>query len=509
MTKEKTNMSEENAGCWEEITVDRSENRTLYQQLYSQIKTCIETGRLEENSQLPAIRELADRVGVNPATVVKAYELLAEEEYIYKKVGSGSFVAPRQTAGPARQERLTAEEEEKSLEMLGYGQIELNNDINFASATPSSSLFPVEDFKTAINQVLDRDRGEAFTYQKSQGYYPLRQSIAHYFASQGLKVPLEEIQIVSGAQQAIDLLVKIFLDYGEQVLVESPTYPGAISAFQSRAAQIEAIPMEPDGIDTTALESALASGDFRLLYVMTGFHNPTGVCWSKEKKLKVLELAQEYDLLIIEDDCISELAYRGESPLPLKAFDETGRVIYIKSFSKIFMPGLRLAFLTLPEQYRSRLLAAKHATDISSAGLTQRAMDYYFRAGMWENHISKIKKLFRQRFETMLAELESTLIPPVQLVYKPEGGIYFWLQLPLGVAADRFYLAAREKRVALLPGDIFLMNQRERRAKNSFFRLSFAAVTPEEIKTGISRLADIFTELDQDVPQDSGYSPLV
>ena len=489
---------------WESISIERNSSKPIYQQVYNQIKLLILDRRISANSQLPAIRKMANSLDINPATVVKAYEALEEEEYIYKKVGSGSFVAPLQEDNFY----YSSDKEEDSLEMLGYGQVEIDEDINFASATPSSSLFPVEDFKEAINKVLDRDKGEAFTYQKSQGYYPLRESIQSYFNKNGMSIPVNEIQIVSGAQQAIDLLVKIFLDYGDSVLIEEPTYPGAISAFKSRAAEIDTLPTMEDGVDLDLLEDKLSRKNYRLLFTMTSFQNPTGICWSEDKKKRLIELAEQYNLIIIEDDCLSELSYNGKSYLPLKAYDKSGQVIYIKSFSKIFMPGLRLAFLTLPDKYRSKLLAAKHATDISTAGLTQRAMDYYFREGLWEKHLVRIKKLFHERYQLMLNEIRQKLIPPVELVYEPNGGIYFWLKLPTGISAEEFYLAAREYKVALLPGDIFKLNNKpDSSDESSYFRLSFAAVSDAEIKTGISRLKDIFKNMNEN--KDKGYIPLV
>ncbi len=490
---------------WQQLTLDRSKKEPLYQQLYRQIKEGITADELEKNSRLLPIRELAGKLEVNPATVVRAYELLEEEGLIYKRVGSGSFVAP-EAGMPAE---AVSEREQDSLEMLGYGQLDLSGDINFASATPAPSLFPVDDFKIALNHVLERDQGEAFTYQKSQGFYPLRRSIQSYFSRQGLEIPVEEIQIVSGAQQAIDLIVKIFLDYGRQVLVEKPTYPGAISAFQSRAAAIDSIPLKEDGPDLQELENKLSRNRYQLFYTMTSFHNPTGICWSRVKKQKLIQLAEEHNFLIIEDDCLSELCYRGEPPLPLKTYDQPGRVLYIKSFSKIFMPGLRLAFLTLPEKYQSRLLAAKHATDISSAGLTQRAMDYYLREGLWQQHIDRIGRLFQERFATMLAEIKDKLLPPLAIPFIPRGGIYFWLKLPAEISGRDFYLAARQQNVALLPGEVFI-HPRNPQANIPYFRLSFAAVSEEEIKTGITRLKKACQDLNQqDSPSDEGYLPLV
>ncbi|MFP4199651.1 MAG: PLP-dependent aminotransferase family protein, partial [Halanaerobium sp.] len=322
-----------------EINLNENENEALYLQLYKKLRNKIKI-ELEANTKLPPIRKLAAEVEVNPATVVKAYDMLAEEGLIYKKVGSGSFVAPVKKTGFL----------EESVDMLKHGQIKLSESINFASAAPSTDLFPVADFKYAINQVLERDQGEAFSYQKSQGFLPLRKSIRKYFSSQGINSSLDQIQVVSGAQQAIDIISKILLDYRDQIIVEDPTYFGALQAFNSRKADIKSIKMEQDGADLEEMESYLQQNKIKFFFTMQNFQNPTGVNWSQQKQLQLLELAEEYDFYIIEDDILSDLYYDQSKVSTLKKFDKQGRVIYIKSFSKVFMPGLRLAFIVLPER---------------------------------------------------------------------------------------------------------------------------------------------------------------
>jgi DNA-binding transcriptional MocR family regulator len=223
-------------------------------------------------------------VGVNPATVVRAYDMLADEELIYKKVGSGSFVAP---------DRKIIKSKNRE-DMLKHGQIKLAESINFASAAPSTDLFPVEDFKYAINKVLERDQGEAFSYQKSQGFLPLRKSIRKYFTKRGINSSLNQIQVVSGAQQAIDIISKILLDYKDQIIVEDPTYFGALQAFNSRKADIKSVKMEQDGADLEETESYLKENEIKFFFTMQNFQNPTGVNWSRKKQIKLLELAAKY-----------------------------------------------------------------------------------------------------------------------------------------------------------------------------------------------------------------------
>ncbi|MFW6410098.1 MAG: PLP-dependent aminotransferase family protein, partial [Halanaerobiales bacterium] len=342
------------------------------------------------------------------------------------------------------------------------------------------------------------------TYQKSQGYYPLRESIGSYLKEINIDTDIDNIQIVSGAQQAIDLLVKVLTDYGEEVLVEEPTYTGAISALESRKAAIKGIPLMTDGMDLNILEDELKTKQVEFVYIMSSFQNPTGISWSEEKKKSLLWLAEKYDFFIVEDDCLSELYFEGEKPLPLKSYDRSQRVIYIKSFSKIFMPGLRLAFLVLPEDLLSPLLAAKHATDISSAGLTQRAFDYYLRKGLWSEHLSDMRELFGRRFNWMEEAIKDHLPSPIKLFNRPKGGLYFWLSLPEGYASKDLYKLSTKKGVAFIPGELFSVKPLD----SPYFRLSFADVNHQEIERGIQTLADAVKKLLQE-EKPKGYTPLV
>ena len=486
-----------------DFELERTNNKNLYTQLYEKLKTKILKGKLEAHTRLPAIRNIASKNNINPATVVKAYDLLERDELIYKKVGSGSYVSPGLIKSNVKS-NYKDKEEKDSLEMLDYGQVDLADSINFASATPSPSLFPVEDFKFALNEVLTRDKGEAFTYQKSQGYYPLRESISKYLQKNDIDTKTDNIQIVSGAQQAIDLLAKVLLNFGDEVIVEDPTYTGALSAFRSRKATIRGIRLQRDGIDLNLLEEKLKENKVRFIYIMTSFQNPTGVSWSKKKKNKLLKLAAEYDFLIIEDDCLSELYFTENKPPSLKSLDKEGRVIYIKSFSKIFMPGLRLAFTILPDKLLPRMLAAKHATDISSAGITQRSFDFYLREGLWEKHLKQMRQLFKKRFNIMKGAINKYLLPSVELLYNPKGGLYFWLRLNNNFNSERLYKKSLENGVAFLPGTLFFHDNRE----SADFRLSFAASNEKEIKKGIKILADNIKEI-QTNNKNKGYTPLV
>lgn len=486
------------------IVLKKDGTKNLYKQLYEQLKKKIMQDELAAHSRLPAIRTLAEKNGINPATVVKAYDLLERDELIYKKIGSGSYISPDLISSRNKEGMVESKGDENSLEMLDYGQVDLSNSINFASATPSPAFFPVDDFKYAIDSILNRDGGEAFTYQKSQGYYPLRESIKKYLEKISIKADIDNIQIVSGAQQAIDLLAKILVNYGDKVIVEKPTYTGALSAFRSREAVIKGISLREDGLDLDLLKKELKKGRVRFVYLMTSFQNPTGVSWSTAKKKEILELSQKYNFFIIEDDCLSELYFEGEMFSSLKSYDDSDRVIYIKSFAKIFMPGLRLAFTVLPDRLLSEMLAAKHATDISSAGLTQRAFDFYLREGLWKKHINNMRGLFYKRFSVMQQSIDQYMPKEVKEVYRPSGGLYFWLRLPRSYSSERLYKMALDRGVAFLPGSLFLSDRED----TPGFRLSFAAVDENEIEVGIKKLAATIEEM-VTYNKSQGYTPLV
>ena len=487
----------------ESIQLNKDDDKYLYQQLYSQLKNLILTGELEVDTKLPPIRKLAQQLEVNNVTIVKAYDLLAEEELVYKKVGSGTFVAPVNTEVHSQKksdldEQVYIDEDSKFVKQ--------KETINFATGAPTPDLFPIAPFKRLMNKVLERDRGYAFGYQKSQGYYPLRETIADYIAQYEIDAKAEEVQIVSGAQQGIDILAKTFLDYGDTVFVERPTYPGAISVFESRRANIVEIPITAQGIDLEILEDRLENHQPSFLYLMPNFQNPTGYSYSNEKKKELLELAEEYDLRIIEDDCLNDLNYQQTKSLTLKSLDQNNRVIYLKSFSKVFMPGLRLAFLLVPQADYEDILMSKYLSDIFTDGLIQRDLELYFEEEVWEEQIEKLKKTYQQRYQTMIEVLEEYC--PSEVSYtKPQGGLNFWLELPQNINDQKLQKLALEQGVNIAPGTVFYVNN----PQHNKLRLSIAAVKEDEIETGIKILATVIKKMieDNDYSIDKSIFPIV
>ncbi|WP_129596517.1 PLP-dependent aminotransferase family protein [Anaerophilus nitritogenes] len=494
---------------YKNISLDKKAPQHLYIQLFQKVRQLILDNKVSANEKLPPIRQLANDLGVNTSTVVNAYDLLEKEGFVHKKIGSGTFVAPR------KEESFSGDLFEKypldeDFKLMDRGQMQIKeNMISFASATPTSDLFPVEDFQRLLNEVLDRDKGDAFSYQESQGYYPLREALVDYLKEICIHTKFENVQIISGAQQGIDVISKAFVDYKDTIIVEDPTYTGAIGTFKSREAKIVSVPIEADGINIEILEESIKMYHPKLIYLMPNFQNPTGYSYSKEKKFKIIELAQKYGVFIVEDDYLSDLSFYSKDNTTLKSLDTEDCVIYIKSFSKIFMPGLRLGFLVLPKRIHHKILAAKHTSDISTSGLNQRVFDLYLRKGIWKRHIEYMERIYKDRFDQMKICIDK-YFKSLDLEYiLPSGGLNFWFALPQGYDADQLYLEAAKHNILILPGSIFFPTKSE----NRFFRLSIASVYPKDIEVGMKKLGQVInTFIQKDSVQrksSDGYTPLL
>lgn len=471
------------------IDLDASNNLPLYMQISEHLKSLIIGGEIKSGEKLLPIRKLAAKLDVNPITVVNAYKHLEEQQLAASRVGSGTYVTYREV--PTAQttaidhSNLLLEIEYDEYNLIDRGQIRIKPGIiNFASASPSPELFPVDEFKNVLNEVLERDKGFAFSYQESQGYYPLRESIAEYIHTYNIKSSPEDIQIISGAQQGIDIISKALIKPGDCIFIENPSYAGAISSFTSRGAKLVQIPINFDGIDLNYMENKLKEQRPKFVYIMPCFQNPTGYLYSMPTRKEILELAEKYDFLIIEDDHLSDLSFSGEKVYPLKSEDINNRVVYIKSFSKIFMPGLRIAFLIAHPKMYHDLLEAKHSSDISTSGFLQRAFDLYLRKDIMPAHIESTKKIYKERYDTMLQSLKQYMPEGIKFV-PPIGGLNFWICLPEGYNSNNLYVECLKKDILFVPGSFFNPLQ----TPGPCFRLSFAATNKQEIVSGIKALA--------------------
>jgi DNA-binding transcriptional MocR family regulator len=465
------------------IRLDKEDRQPLYIQLYEQMKELIQQGIIHEDYRLPSIRDFTKELNVNSVTIVNAYKLLEGDKLIYKKQGSGSFVMPLK-------ERLNIISDNIDLDdKIEYGYCEEEGYINFATASPDPKLFPMTDFKNAINDVIERDGGNAFMYHDSKGYLPLRNSISQYLSEHGIASEAEDVYIISGAQQGIDIISKALLSNGDYVFVESPTYMGAASVFKSRGARIVEIPVLPDGPDMNELEKMLRMIKPKFMYTMPNFQNPTGYSYSERKKRHLMLLCKKYNLLIVEDDYSGDLSYTDKPAVPLKTYDKNDKVIYIKSFSKIFMPGLRVAFLIIPENIKENIASAKHMTDISTSGFMQRVLDLYLKRNILNEHIQYMRKEFSIRYLEAVRAVKKHLRGAS--FNSPNGGLNLWIKLPENVKAGDLYELCKQKGVLITPGTSFLKGEEG----EEHIRISFAGVDVSDINKGIAIIGNAMEEI--------------
>jgi 2-aminoadipate transaminase len=468
-----------------EISLDRSSSSPLYIQLYEQLKNYIIEGILEEDCKLPTIRSFAEQLGVNNVTVVNAYKLLEDNKLVYKKVGSGTFVMPLKNEINLESSLIASIDEiEFDLDMGAGDDI-----INLSTVSPDPKLFPISDFRKVLDEVLERDGGRAFMYHESMGYKPLRESISKYLPEYGINAEASDIHVISGAQQGIDIVSRVLLSNGDYVFAESPTYNGAVAVFKSRGAKIIEIPIMPDGPDMKELEKKLAFIRPKFIYVMPNFQNPTGYTYSERKRKYLLLLCRKYDVLVVEDDYMGDLSYLDVGKMPLKGLDRENRVIYIKSFSKIFMPGLRVGYLIIPESIRKNVMGIKHITDIYTSGLMQRVLDLYFRRGIWNKHLEYMKREYGVRYFEAVRAARKYLRGAS--FTQPYGGLHLWVRLPEKVSCVELFERCRDRKVIFTPGTAFIKGE----AGENHIRISFAAAGPGQIAEGISIIGNVMEEI--------------
>ena len=459
------------------LDVSLKENEKKYIQIYYKLKEMIEKGELK--GKIFSIRELSKKFGVSISSVIKTYEKLERDGYIYLRSGSGAYVN-------YNIEKKFYPEDHMENEIFKYGYMNNEYRIDFSTATPSADFLPIDELKKSINYILDRDGGKALLYENPLGYLELRKSIKKQLEEEGIVTNLQNIQIVSGAQQGIDIISKVILSHGDIVVTEDPVYKGAIVSFKKSGARVEKIPLKKDGIDLKILEKILKREKIKFLYTASTYQNPTGISMSDKKRVELLNLAEKYDFYIMEDDCSSDIYFSNEKIKSIKSYDKNDRVIYIKSYSKVFMPGFRLGVIVVPSSMVSQVLGGKYSSDISNSGLNQRVFQYSLEEGMWKKHIDSSRKEFKRKQLYMYKKLKE--IENLK-VNKPKGGMCLWVELPYEITGEAVYMKLSKRGVGILPGVVF-----SEKAYN-YIRLSFAQCTKEEIDEGIDILEKVIKEL--------------
>jgi 2-aminoadipate transaminase len=358
--------------------------------------------------------------------------------------------------------------------------------ISFAGGLPSPATFPVERLKEAYDKILTDNGKVALQYGPTDGYAPLRQWVADYLSTDGSRIVPEQILMVSGSQQALDLLGKVLIDEGSPVLVETPSYLGALQAFSVYRPEFRSVDTDDHGLVPSSI-GALAQGA-RLLYSLPNFQNPTGRSMSIERRQELVETCARLGLPLIEDDPYGALSYKGE-PLPRMVAMNPEGVIYMGSFSKVLTPGIRLGYVCAPLPLVRRLELAKQAADLHTAQLTQMVVHEVVKDGFLDQHIPTIRSLYAGQCQAMLDAMDEQFPEGVTWT-RPEGGMFIWVTLPKQIDAMKLLDQALAARVAFVPGAPFYANE----PATNTLRLSFVTVPPERIREGIATLGKLIKD---------------
>ncbi len=359
--------------------------------------------------------------------------------------------------------------------------------ISFAGGLPNPISFPEEALKESACRIIDNEGGKVFQYSTTEGHLPLRQFVADkYNKNFGLNITPEDVLITTGSQQALDLIAKTLLNKGDRVIIEEPGYLGAIQAFCMFEPEFLPVTLEDDGLDLKKLEEALKKERVKFAYVVPNFQNPTGLTYSKERREAVCALFDRYDTVLVEDDPYGELRFKGEK-LPYIGAGKLPHSVLLGTFSKTVTPGMRLGFIiTQDKELMNHLVTAKQSSDLHTNIFSQYMIADYLAHNEYQKHVDKIIALYKGQAEAMLAAMKEYF--PAHVKYtEPEGGMFIWVTLPEGQSALDLFHKAMEKKVAFVPGDPFYAGK----TNVNTFRLNYTNSTPETIREGIKRLAEV------------------
>jgi len=367
--------------------------------------------------------------------------------------------------------------------------------ISFAGGLPSPQTFPIDAMREASNRVLRQDGQAALQYAASEGYAPLREWVAHDLLKQGMQVSPDQVLITTGSQQGLDLVAKILIDAGSRILVETPTYLGALQAFTPMEPTMVSVDSDAHGVDPSDLRAKVGTGaeKARFVYLLPNFQNPTGRSMSEERRAAVAQVAIECGLPIIEDNPYGDLWFDAPPPPSLSSRHPEGSV-YLGSFSKILAPGLRLGYLVAPKALYPKLLQAKQAADLHTPSFNQRVVAEVLKDGFIERHVPTIRALYKQQCAAMLSALDREMAGLGLTWNRPVGGMFLWVQLPKGMNAVALLAKAVDKGVAFVPGSAFYAAHEKGDANDNTLRLTFVTATVDQINTGMIALAAAIRE---------------
>jgi len=471
------------------LKLDPRSSVAVYRQIADGIRTAIRDGRVLPGQQLPPTRELAEQLGVNRNTVVAAYDLLIDDGTVSGHTGRGTFVAAS-AASPGPADGAWFGSFSRALQSAAAANLQAHyraamssEGISFAGSYPAADLLPVDEFRRAMTTAL-RERGaEILSYGPTAGYAPLRAEIAAGMRARGSRVSADDLVITNGSQQAIEIVLRAFVDPGDAVVVEDPTYTGALGVLGALGARLVGVPTDADGVRVDLLARALERHRPRVMYLQPTFHNPTARVLSEPRRREVVELAARHACVVVEDDWAGDLRFEGDDLPTLHALDGGRHVVYLSTFSKKLIPGIRVGWVAARAAVRDRLLTIKQVEDHGTSLVLQAALHAFLENGSLEPHLAKVRSAYLARRDAMLAALDRRF-PATARWSRPQGGLFVWVELPPGIDSGELAVDAQRHGVSIGPGALFQVDGRGSGA----MRLSFASTAPERIEQGIAVL---------------------
>lgn len=482
-----------------EIRIDRESATPVYRQISQFISQMILHGDLPEGYRLPPERLLARSLGVNRTTVMNAYAELKADGLIDGRVGDGTRVAAAgktaimgSGAHPLRWSDLmrpsTRAGDQNLRDLLALS--ENRDSILLSLGFPAPELLPAALLRRGLDEILTEQGAGPYAYGPAEGMSTFREALSGLMGARGSNVSAGEILVTSGAQQAIDLVTRALVEPGDAVIVEEPTYIGALQVFRGAQARVISVPLDREGMRLDALETILTRFQPKLIYTLPTFQNPSGRLMGTGRRSRLLELAYRYRVPILEDDVYSDIWFDSPPPPSLHAIDPLGHVVYASSFSKALCPGLRVGWLVAPRPIFDRLVQIKQAADLQTPTLSQLLVERLLRAGLYTKHVDGIRRKYRDRRDAMEEALRKYGSDWAEWS-PPRGGFYIWCRIKSVVPVRAVASAAADGGVSILPGDACVAGD----GAADFARLSYSYADPARIGEGIARLAETVRKL--------------
>ncbi|MDT8862862.1 PLP-dependent aminotransferase family protein [Alkalihalobacillus sp. MEB130] len=486
------------------IEIQRNADTSLTKQIYHSILDHIRSELLEDDLQLPSVRELSKQLGVSLVTVVKAYQKLEHEGFITSVQGKGTFIRKTKIEEAEKKEgtlsydwQLSVQDYLPRSQFARYHQVP--EKIHLSSNMIDPGLLPNRYLEQEIHKMLSNNPRVLSQYGEIQGDKELRQAMHEYLKRMDVPTTPDHILVTSGSQQGIDLIARTFVGPGDVVVMEAPTYPGAIDVFRGRGATILTVPVDSDGMRVDLLQNLCDKYNPKIIYTVPTFHNPTGAVMPTKRRRQILEIAQSIHCLVVEDDPCSEIYFDKKPPTSMKSLDQYGHVIYLKGLSKTLAPGCRIGILAASGSIFKRLLAAKANTDLGSPLLTQKAITPFITSKRMMDHLKKLRTALKIRRDLVL-EILVNHSPEEVSWFVPKGGLNVWLTLPTWINTDHLLLEAKKEQITFLPGSACYPTEQE----NHHLRLSFSYMNEQQLTEGVTTICNLIqSAIDLKINQDS------